>query len=249
MSTLTLVLDCHDELPGIDPSDWQLLSADERHKANRFVFDRDRQQSIRAAAGLRRALAAYCGLPPETLVFQRNAYGKPCLVPGPASASTAVPQPTTNSVQLSHCEFNLSHSSGAILIGIARHPLGVDVEHFAGRPFPESVMSSVFTDREREMVCSDRLGLQISGFMHWSRKEAVIKADGRGMSLNPAGFDIRVEPLPAQSAELARDCWRCDIDGQSYFGATVALRKGWVCAIACRNQADRDRALWLWDRW
>lgn len=237
MFALTLILDCHEELPGIQPEDWQILNAEEQAKAKRFVLDRDRQQSIRATAGLRRAVGRYAGLAPEALVFERNAYGKPRLA---AETAQRVSRP---------CEFNLSHSSGAILIGVAGHPLGVDVEHIAGRAFPESIMTTVFTASESERVRADPLGIQIAGFLHWSRKESLIKADGRGLSLDPGGIELRFESVPKQASEWARDCWQCEVAGQRYFGATVALKKGWVCAIACTDPIDRDAALRHWDEW
>lgn len=249
MSALELILDCHVELPGVDPEDWQLLSAEEQDKARRFVFDRDRQQSIRATAGLRRALARYCGLPAEKLVFERNDYGKPRLAMPGEGAPSIVGSGQQHAERWASCQFNLSHTSGAILIGIAEHALGVDVEHFGGRPFPESIMNVVFTAPECERIRADPLGIQIAGYLHWSRKEAVIKADGRGLSLNPASFELQFEPLATGGGEWSRDRWVCQIGEQSYFGATVALRTGWVCAVACSERLDRDAALIAMAQW
>lgn len=244
---LELVLDCHEELPGIDPGDWRILSDEERARANRFVFDRDRQQSIRARALLRRRLGQVCQRAPEELVFRLNPYGKPLLDLGCAQRGKP-PLASVADLSAMPVEFNLSHTSGAILIGLSDAPIGVDVEHL-GRDFPESIMSTVFTEAECHQLRADPQGIQIAGFSHWSRKEALIKADGRGLSLNPASFELAVETMAARDNEFARARWFGLIDGQRYFGVSVALRSGYVCAVATTRREDQDLLFGIADQW
>lgn len=244
---LQLILDCHDELPGIDSLDWRILSDEERARANRFVFDRDRQQSIRARALLRRQLGQACERAPEELVFRLNPYGKPLLDMGCTLRSKPPLAPVAD-LSAMPVEFNLSHTSGAILIGLSDVPIGVDVEHL-GRDFPESIMSTVFTEAECDQLRADPLGIQIAGFSHWSRKEALIKADGRGLSLNPASFELSVENVGPRDNEFARARWFGQVDGQRYFGVSVALRSGYVCAVATTRTEDPDLLLRIADHW
>jgi len=70
-----------------------LLSTDERDRAERFVFDRDRRHFVVCRGALRVALGAYLQCDPMSVRFQYGPYGKPSL----ASESDVV--------------FNVSHAS------------------------------------------------------------------------------------------------------------------------------------------
>ncbi|KRE88942.1 hypothetical protein ASG87_05115 [Frateuria sp. Soil773] len=123
----------------------------------------------------------------------------------------------------------------------------MDIEFTGGRPFPQEIMSSVFSERECRWMYQDPLGIQIAGFAHWTRKEAVIKADGRGLSLEPATFELMPEPLQPKPTEWRRDRWQCMLAQSAYFGATAALCSGWVYSVACAEEADRDAFVQAFD--
>lgn len=106
-------------------------------------------------------------------------YGKPGLVDHP------------------HVAFNVSHSADLALFAFASEcDIGVDVEHL--RPLEPIPMSySYFSRPECEELAdlphARRLGAFFDG---WVRKEAVIKADGRGMSLPLDSFSVRLVGWP-----------------------------------------------------
>jgi len=77
------------------------LSADERTRAARFHFARDRARFLRRRAALRHLLAGYAGREPHALVFAQGAHGKPAL-------------PATG------LEFSLSHSGGYAVLAVTR---------------------------------------------------------------------------------------------------------------------------------
>ena len=79
-----------------------VLSTDERARANRFVFERDRMEFVVCRGVLRHLLSLYGGAPPRDLQFEYSARGKPAL----ASNSGA------------RIQFNVAHSRGAGLIGV-----------------------------------------------------------------------------------------------------------------------------------
>ena len=60
----------------------QILSADERARATRFHFSRDRQYFTATRALLRTILANYVGSDPKELVFRYSDKGKPSLNSG-----------------------------------------------------------------------------------------------------------------------------------------------------------------------
>jgi len=103
------------ELPGADiDREFILLSADERDRANRFIFKKDRNRYIAARSALRRTLGRYLQDDPAELRFTYGSHGKPSL------HSACNPQ---------NLRFNLSHSGEVALIALAvATEVGIDVE-------------------------------------------------------------------------------------------------------------------------
>jgi 4'-phosphopantetheinyl transferase len=161
-----------------------LLSAGERGRAERFRRTEDRHSFIAAHGALRLLLAAMLGEKPQSLTFAANAYGKPYLVPNRA------------------IEFNMSHSGGIVLIAFARHTaIGVDVE--ALRPMTEraTIVRRYFHPGEvADFASVPPADAEAAFFRCWSRKEAVVKALGLGMSLDLHRY--RVACLPGATAEV-----------------------------------------------
>ena len=156
----------------------QTLSPDERERARRFYFDRDRNAFTAARGALRTLVGAYAAHPPGDLVFGYQAKGKPYLTTPPGDL-----------------RFNLSHSGEFALIAFTRgRELGVDVER--RRPMDDllSVAKGAFSPREYATLC----GLPPRDHTHaffacWSRKEAFIKTTGEGVS-QLGDFDVNLRP-------------------------------------------------------
>jgi len=145
----------------------ELLSADERVRALRYHLAHDRRQFIVGRARLRQILADYAASPPETLEFCYGEQGKPAL-----------------SGHRSLC-FNLSHSGGCAALAVAGCDVGIDIEEV--RPIDRRVAQRFFSADENAVL--DRLceGDWLHGFYRcWTRKEAVLKALGSGLSLAAA---------------------------------------------------------------
>lgn len=68
--------------------------------------------------------------------------------------------------------FNLSHCPTAVVVGIGKRPLGVDVEKI--RPFSRGAVQIALSDRERELLrrCA---APDLYGFSLWVLKESMIK--------------------------------------------------------------------------
>ena len=65
-------------------------------------------------------------------------------------------------------QFNLSHTAGAVLVGLADEPLGVDIEHI--RPVSQRAMRRLADVDTREDF-----------FRSWVRREARVKRSGEGV--------------------------------------------------------------------
>ena len=149
-----------------------LLSPDEVARADRFRFPEHRRRHVVAHGILRTLLAAYLGLPADAVTFTTGPHGKPS-VPG---------------VDL---HFNLAHTGDYALYGFSRSELGVDIEEARpGRDLLQLAMR-FFAPLERETLQAlpeeDRRGAFYRG---WTRKEAYIKALGRGVSEPLDGFAV-----------------------------------------------------------
>lgn len=83
--------------------------------------------------------------------------------------------------------FSLSHAHGLSVLACAPHGrLGIDVAHARDAALVAQVDAAFFSAAEQRVLAQQRFTpLQL-----WARKEAVLKADGRGLLLDPAQADV-----------------------------------------------------------
>ena len=143
-----------------------LLSPDEKARAERFYFERDRVRFIVGRGLLRTILGGYLGMDPARIEFSYGPYGKPAL----------------NPAQTLH--FNLAHSQALALYAFCRdHPLGVDIEHIRPMADEDALARHVFTPTESALVASlDGDPKHDAFFKIWTCKEAILKASGDGLT-------------------------------------------------------------------
>ena len=146
-----------------------LLAPDERERASRFRFVRDRERFVAARGQLRILLAAYANRPPAALAFSYGEHGKPALFKSPRS---------------SDLRFNLSHSGDVVLYAIALgREVGVDLELI--RPISEmaEIVDRWFPEQESERFHALPEKEKVRAFFAlWTRREALLKGGGEGMS-------------------------------------------------------------------
>lgn len=162
------------------PYDAGPLSADEKERAARFVFDRDRNRYISARHVLRALLARYLETEPAAVQFDYTRYGKPSI----------------RSPEQPRLEFNLSHCEDWGVVGITTGArIGVDLERL--RPLDNISGLALTCFSSAEIGHFDRLeqDARIEGFFNcWTRKEAFIKACGEGLSHPLKDFDVSLVP-------------------------------------------------------
>jgi 4'-phosphopantetheinyl transferase len=157
----------------------EFLSGDERAKAKRFVLERDRRRYIVSRASLRRLLSEYVGIPPDSLQFRYGSCGKPELV-------LASSEPLF---------FNLAHSGEISVVAVtAAGRIGVDVEH--ARSFEMDDLARLFFSpaEAAEFFTLSASQRQQGFFSCWTRKEAYLKACGRGLSIPLNSFAVSLRP-------------------------------------------------------
>lgn len=188
----------------------ELLSEDERARAARFVFERDQKRFVVARGRMREHLASIVGQRPHALAFAVSAHGKPSLAEGGVS-------------------FNLSHSGGLAALGIARgHEIGVDLEE--ERPLKEDIAGRFFSPREVAALKAMPEREQLRAFYRcWTRKEAIVKAIGEGLSHALNTFDVTL------SREAAVERFEGERDASVWQLAHFDPAPGFAGAVACRT--------------
>ena len=157
------------------------LADDERTRAKKFHFQRDRTHYIVARGLLRSILGRYLSRDPRTVQFCYNKYGKPALVEEAGSDVVF---------------FNISHSRGRALFAVTRiSDVGVDIEYINKDIECERIAGRFFSPYEVDMLRAVPKERQQEAFFNcWSRKEAYIKARGLGLSLDLNLFDVSLAP-------------------------------------------------------
>lgn len=163
-----------------------LLGADECARADRFYFPRDQRRYIIGRAALRLQLGVALGVAPEAVRFTYGSHGKPALAE-PFLASGIC--------------FNVSHSGDLALIGLLRGgELGVDLEAFRQLSDRDALVRRYFSDVENQFYFSLPQADREAGFYNcWTRKEAVVKALGQGLSYSLRAFDVTLAPQDSPS--------------------------------------------------
>lgn len=151
---------------------FETLTDDERDRAARLRFERERRRFIVARATLRELLGRYVGTPPDRVRFTYNEFGKPRLTPefgGP------------------HCiKFNLSHSGDLALIAVAWDAeVGVDVEHIRPSDYTDLARSSFAPSEIEQLSAAPRHLRARAFFSSWTRREAYAKARGESLPEGP----------------------------------------------------------------
>ncbi len=82
--------------------------------------------------------------------------------------------------------FSISHSKGAVAVAFARHELGLDIEKIRIPGSAHQAYRRFFSSAELNYIGQDDKRF----FELWTRKEALIKADGRGLSLPVAQLEV-----------------------------------------------------------
>lgn len=176
------------------------LSADELSRASRFRFEKDQRRFIAARGMLRQILGVYLQKPPHILQFQYNTNGKPLLAN--ASGDDTL-------------QFNLSHSDHMVLYAFAlNRNIGIDLERIRGGIEIEQIASKFFTEIELSSIEQvPKTKRNELFFQYWTRKEALIKATGVGLSFSLETFDVSringsiLSPILLPSDEGGRPRW------------------------------------------
>jgi 4'-phosphopantetheinyl transferase len=162
-----------------------ILSADEKLRASRFHFEKNRNEYVVTRYTLRKLLGGYLNLPPDQLQFLYTQHGKPYISGSPIA-------------------FNVSHTHGMAALAFAMQTsVGIDVEAVRTNFRADEIAERFFSDHERQSLRKYFKEERHAAFFRcWTRKEAYIKARGEGLSHPLAQFDVSLE-RESESALIA----------------------------------------------
>ena len=114
-------------------------------------------------------------------------------------------------------DFNISHSGN--WVGLAWRPsakIGLDIE--LKRPVDPSAFTKQFSPSEMQAMLASPEPLE-AFFRNWTRKESVMKAEGRGMR------------IPLHSIRLAKHGARIDGDERFWYYRPIRVDEGHACHL------------------
>lgn len=175
-------------MASLDPT---VLSAEERERMRSFRFERDRDRFIAAHIAVRTILARYLHIPAGSIVFRCDGFGKPCALLPPGAPAL---------------RFNLSHSEDRALIAVTcGTEVGVDCERVRKDVAILEVADRFFAREEILQIRKKPPGERCAAFYRcWTRKEALIKGIGWGLSLPLDAFSVDVDTSFAQQPLIVR---------------------------------------------
>ena len=195
-----------------------LLSTDELERAKRFHAPVHRMRFIAARSILRQILGLYLGVAPQEITFSYAEHNKPYLL-----------KPAKTGLQ-----FNLAHSYDmAVYAFTLTQLIGVDIEKIKDYYEP-AVAKRFFSRQENTELMSLPPDEQTAGFYRiWARKEAIVKAVGKGLSIPLSSFSVSAKPI-AESLTLESDSWSL---------VPLSINPGYQAALAS-NQPINEVSMW-----
>jgi len=204
------------------------LCTDEKQRADRFLFGRDRRRFVACRATLRQIIGGYLSVEPGAVAFRYQLGGKPELAPHAAPDGSVA----------SRLRFNVSHSGEIAVYGIALGcEVGVDVEAIREVDELDAIVARNFSSDERASFARLAPEARPDGFFAgWTRKEAFLKATGEGLSRPLHTFSVSLG-----TGEAAR---LLEIDGDTSEAAQWTVHdcrvtQGHVAAVAVRRAVCR----------
>jgi 4'-phosphopantetheinyl transferase len=112
--------------------------------------------------------------------------------------------------------FNISHAGSLVVCGVSQSPIGIDIEYVDPK--------INYTDFKSQMTLNEFNKIHLSEdknrrfFSYWTKKEAIIKAHGKGLL------------IPLQSFEIFQD--QALIENEKFYIKEVFIHQEYQCCVA-----------------
>jgi 4'-phosphopantetheinyl transferase len=212
-----------------------LLDDTERQRLARYRSEEDQQRFLTGCALAKTVLARYTGQPAAGIHFDRTCaqcgrpHGKPVLAgDGWARDGWA---------------HSVSHSGDLVAVAVARNPVGVDVEQLDSRrragaaADPEALAKMVLSGPEQAALAAIVPSSRARQFLvAWTRKEAVTKATGDGLSVAFSDVVVAADHGPPRVLS-----WPYPRDPAQVSLRDLDTEPGYVAALAVIGRCETVR--------
>jgi phosphopantetheine--protein transferase-like protein len=149
-------------------------------------------------------LSRYLKVPEEKLFLEKKTHGKLFLPECPSFF------------------FSIAHSGNLLALAFSRHPIGIDVEK-KRKVRALAVATKFFSEEELAFISSDGTAkIEEKFFQLWTAKEAVLKADGRGITAGLREVFAFIKNREIASLKLDSNFWNINccslVRAESAFG-------------------------------
>lgn len=213
------------ETRNVGQGDWSgllaMLDEDERGRAEKFHFERDRESFILAHALGRGLLSLLAGGAPSSWRFEKGPHGKP-----EAVCVAAVPR----------WRLNLSHTRGMAAAALALdHDVGVDVEWLGRDPDCLALSKRFFAAQEDALLNALPADRQTDAFLTiWTLKESYVKAIGKGLAQPLDSFHFTLDPPTVHFNAIAHE------NSANWLFQSVRPNDGHILALALRHPCPQN---------
>ena len=193
-----------------------ILSSEERTRAKRFKFLNDHHRYLVQHGMLRVLLSGYMKKEPQQVEIRTSLNGKPYVTSQDRGA----------------IHFSASRSDEFVMLAFSCiDSIGIDIEKIRNIPDILEIVERHFTHNEKKEIlsCSEASRLELF-YKLWTRKEAVLKAQGEGLlkaleSVDVATNKIANGPWKVQVAgdSLAEEFWLTDVVGPGGYSTALAV--------------------------
>ncbi len=153
----------------------RFLSNEEKIRAERFRHSADKNTFITCHGLLRLALSGKLGISPSELVFCYDINNKPGLAGNPYF-------------------FNITNSRDAFAFVISKDfYAGIDIEKADRGIDFLSILNTFFSEQERRFILESKIDSIERFFLLWTRKEALLKAIGTGITASLTEITVSEE--------------------------------------------------------
>ncbi len=195
------------------------LTREEKKQGTRFIKDKDKKYFTVARGVLRWILGQYLSIPPKDIKFYYGEYGKPYL---------------SKAGQNHLLQFNLSHAGDMIVCAVTQgQPIGVDIECIQAQVDYETITKRFFSSNEFEALLALPPNERQAGFFRlWTRKEAFVKAIGKGLSFPFRDFSVTLDQEKGKILHIRNSTQRANkwslipfMPAAGYIGALAVAKK------------------------